>query len=564
MRSFDTASGVDIPAPGGDGGTILVGICSCRAHAMRRAAVRETWMRNSPANVRPVFFVGEGEGIIEDDVVVVRGVPDAYEDLPAKVLGFFLQMLEVDSFDWLFKCDDDTYVALARLDELTRLGYEHVGDAEWMPRRRAASGGAGYLLSRRLVELLAADKTLPGTGYEDLIVSGAAMALCDGRYLATRRLCYHSKRYPRWDNNMITSHWLSPERMKAVHSLCSGLPWHVITIRHTDWQDQVEFYEDGTFARVSCDESGVWDIGDDGQIELDWFDLPREKIDLREPLPGPDRIVVRLYGGLGNQMFQYACGLALARFRGIGLEASCNSPDREFRLERFGVTLVPPPPMDDCQTAQVNQYEEGAEERLWNQANWMNGGVLLLDGYFQNERMFAASAREVAGFFLSSLTPRVPGTPEGFTAVGVHVRRGDFVNHPLHDLCLPEYFLTAMERMREAVRRPWFVIVSDDPGWCRRHFAGPRDVHVAGTGDCFMDFETLLGCDAHILSNSTFGWWAAWLAEHVRRQNGSDTPHYVIAPDQFLNGDTWEILPDRWHRLPPDGTSPSAVLSGSR
>lgn len=563
MCSFDVPPHTG-PLPSAGLQTVLIGICSCRGNGARRAAVRETWAKNPQGNTRPVFFVGEGEGQLEDDVVVVSGAPDDYQHLPAKVQGFFRQMLEESSFDWLFKCDDDTYVALDRLVELTRLGYEHAGDGDWMPLRRAASGGAGYLLSRRLVSELAANESLPRTGAEDVIVSGAAVTLCGGRYLATRRLCYHSRRYPRWDNNQITAHWLSPERMKAVHTLCSGQPWHVMTIHHLTWQDQIEFYEDGIFARVSCDESGVWDTDENGQVELRWFDRPAEKIDIGEPSPGPDRIVVRLQGGLGNQMFQYACGLALARLYGMSLEACWFPLGREFRLERFGVNLIPEPLPDACHTFLADQYEEGLEELLRSHASRMNGGVLLLDGHFQNERMFAIGSRDVASFFLSALTPRIPETPEGYTSVGVHVRRGDFVNHELHDLCQPGYFHTAMEQMRQALRRPWFVIVSDDPEWCRQTFAGPRDIQIMEKGDCFADFETLLGCDAHVISNSTFGWWAAWLAEQVRRRTGVNTPHYVIAPDQFLNGRPWEVLPDRWNRLPPDGSLPPTKFPGVR
>ncbi|BCU79491.1 hypothetical protein llg_42060 [Luteolibacter sp. LG18] len=506
-----------------------------------------------PGNMRVVFFVGEGEEPVEDDVVVVRGVPDDYAHLPAKVLGFFRQMLAEDDFGWLFKCDDDTYVALDRLRDLAGKGYDHVGDAAFMPGRRAASGGAGYLLSRRLVECLVADETLPATGAEDLIISGAAAVLCGGRFLATPRLCHHAKRYPRRDNDVVTSHWLDPRRMRAVHALCRAEPWHVMTISHAHWQDQVELHEDGTFARLSCDDGGTWDVDAHGNVHLRWFDYPADKIDLGEPRSGPERIVVRLQGGLGNQMFQYAAGLSLARRCGLPLEACWHEVSRGFALERFGVALVPSPAAGDCETFLVDDYVEGAEGHLRHHAARMNGGVVFMDGHFQNERLFADAAGEVAEFFLATFVPRATAVPDGYTPVGVHVRRGDFVNHPLHDLCGPGYYLAALERMRGLVERPWFLVVSDDPSWCREHLAAAADVQVMAPADLFTDFEILLGCAAHVISNSTFGWWAAWLAEHVR---GGES-HLVIGPDRFLRGRPWEILPERWLRLCPETPVPA-------
>ena len=279
-----------LAAPCSEGGSILIAVCSCRHYHAKRQVLRETWMKNLPPGTRAVFFVGEGIDEVEDDVFVVEGAPDDYEHLPAKVRAFFGRSLvdpEIGAFDWLFKCDDDTYVAAGRLIELTCLGYEHVGDAEFMPYRRAASGGAGYLLSRRLVEVLAASDGLPNVGPEDVILSGEAVEICEGRCLATRRLSHHARCYPRWDNNLVTAHWLSEKRMRAVHTLCSGPPWHVMTIRNVNWQDQVGFYEDGTFLRLSCDDYGLWDLEEDGTMELRWFDHAWESVKVHSGAKGP-------------------------------------------------------------------------------------------------------------------------------------------------------------------------------------------------------------------------------------------------------------------------------------
>ncbi len=91
--------------------------------------------------------------------------------------------------------------------------------------------------------------------------------------------------------------------MRPVHTLHTAEPWHVMAIRHSQWQDQVASHEDGTFARQSCDHCGYWEQDAKGNLEMRWFDYPADRIDLGEPRPGPARLVVSLQGGLGNQMF---------------------------------------------------------------------------------------------------------------------------------------------------------------------------------------------------------------------------------------------------------------------
>src|SRR5690606_20183194 len=97
---------------------ILVGICSSRKNRQRRDAIRRTWMSAPVNGIRCVFFVGAGDHPLDEPDTVALDCPDDYDHLPAKVIGFFTHCLENFEFDWLFKCDDDTYVALDRLGQL--------------------------------------------------------------------------------------------------------------------------------------------------------------------------------------------------------------------------------------------------------------------------------------------------------------------------------------------------------------------------------------------------------------------------------------------------------------
>ena len=145
---------------------ILIGICSCAKNGELRQAIRETWMPEKSEAMEAVFFVGPG-GSTEDDIVVLDA-PDDYEHLPAKVLAFYRHALNHMSFDYLFKCDDDTYVATERLPELAT-GVDMIGNEFLDGPNQYASGGAGYLLSRNAVAILSEHDQFPSIGDEDLI-----------------------------------------------------------------------------------------------------------------------------------------------------------------------------------------------------------------------------------------------------------------------------------------------------------------------------------------------------------------------------------------------------------
>jgi hypothetical protein len=159
---------------------------------------------------------------------------------------------------------------------------------------------------------------------------------------------------------------------------------------------------------------------------------------------------------------------------------------------------------------------------------------------FQEEACFAEVAAEVRRRF--RLDPIRPAVPPGKTPVAVHVRRGDYVGHPRLDVTTPDYFSNAMAYVTARLPSAHFVFVSEDPEWCRANFKGPN-VTIAPPTDEAEALRTIVGCEAQIISNSTFGWWGAWLA-------GTDL---VVAPDRWHRQEgaygPWEPVPARWHRV---------------
>lgn len=542
----------------GNNSRILVGICSARGNIARRQAVRDSWFNQSPDGVDVCFFVGGGTPLEEERDVLCVDAPDDYDHLPQKVRAFFTACLEQE-FDWLFKCDDDTYLALDRLRGIIVDGYDLVGN-EFLESRGSPSGGAGYLLSRRMVEVLAYDRSLPGVGAEDVIIGEAAIRH-GARFRATTRLCWNSSRFPRSDNDVVTSHWCTPERLRTIKELSDGEA-RLIEVRHRHWSDRLELSPGGAFARCSTFCCGRWFQGENGTIRLEWLDWPEEILmpvnlpDSRAEhrdggpsvidryhcgIPMVECVVVELWGGLGNQMFQYAHGLALADRLGAALKLSFANYGRKFALHHFGLALDDDCPSDCFLIEDMDNSADGNEWPTWNALQESAAPNVKLRGYFQNEGFFRPVGEIVRRRFQIEAT--VPPESSDHTTVCVHVRRGDFLRSSLHNLCRSQYYRDAIRMMRGLIDKPYFLVLSDDPDWCKSEFSSEKDVRVV---DCLGEKDTLAimsGCQAFILSNSTFGWWGAWLAR----------ARPVIAPNRFLAGRAWNICKDDWIQIPPEG-----------
>ena len=164
---------------------------------------------------------------------------------------------------------------------------------------------------------------------------------------------------------------------------------------------------------------------------------------------------------------------------------------------------------------------------------------LRLRGYFQSEKYFAHCAAQIRELFTplrQSRYPRLEGT------ASVHVRRGDYLLLPEHHPVLPrEYHWTAMDCLRQAgIRR--FLVMSDDLPWCRAVHWG-QGVEVIGDLSPLDQLALTISCRAHVMANSTFSWWGAWL--------DPDPDKRVIAPKRwfgpgYAHFDTKDLFPEGW------------------
>lgn len=305
---------------------------------------------------------------------------------------------------------------------------------------------------------------------------------------------------------------------------------------------------------------------------------------INEPL-----ILVRLMGGLGNQMFQYATAKALALKNKVPLKVDTTLLDdksqpheivthRNLDLDVFQLKL-------NFASADEIAFFNGKKQKtlpgkLVNKIHLMlNRKHLILEGErkfhpsvlaltppkclvgsWQSEKYFSMYEAEIRSDFRfkNSVLKESSGILEkilGQESVCVNVRRGDYLTSPLYSKrlgCLSEdYFFRGMRLMKEKVSKPHFFVFADYDAWAKDTFGHLPNVTIVGaehTGDRFSNYFQLMSlCKHFIVANSSFSWWGAWLSGNPGK--------IVIAPKPWFRMQEFEnadMLPDSWIKIPPD------------
>lgn len=232
-------------------------------------------------------------------------------------------------------------------------------------------------------------------------------------------------------------------------------------------------------------------------------------------------MITYIQGGLGNQMFQYAAGLAVSKRLQEPLYINNSfyeaNKSRQYELGVFPISATV-----------SNEQEKLIQEKGFRHQEITESGMMV--GYWQSEKYFADIADQVRKEFY------LPKASVEDDIVAVTVRRGDYLSLPdvFHNLG-DSYYRDALEIFPDHT----VVVFSDDPAWCTENLEWADYVMPCNTA--VTDLSLLSSFKNHIIANSSFGWWGAWLA------NGNT----VVAPrDWFTNGlDTTDLIPDRWIRI---------------
>jgi Glycosyl transferase family 11 len=299
-----------------------------------------------------------------------------------------------------------------------------------------------------------------------------------------------------------------------------------------------------------------------------------------------DLIVVHVVGGLGNQMFQYAAALALARRHGATLRIDASgyrlNRMRSFQLDRLTIPAEYLPsehakPLLPVRPSATLDLAERVLRRLGRPRTFGRRGLyrephyhfdrtffelkppILLDGYFQSERYFAPVTDELHRHF----RPRLPLAPaaagvadmieRAASSISVHVRLGDYVSAAdaarTHGALDGGYYRRAMDILASRNGGDFRVFLfSDAPDEAARLLAFiPDDKLVVVRGDTAQPWDgmVLMGkCRHHIIANSSFSWWGAWL--DPRPDKVVIAPRAWFTSEKLRGRNTCDLYPERW------------------
>lgn len=267
-------------------------------------------------------------------------------------------------------------------------------------------------------------------------------------------------------------------------------------------------------------------------------------------------LIVRLYGRLGNQLFQYAFGRKLSQHHNTNLKI-----DNRFylsKLHHFNVSENLATKIElssiKCQekiaSSEIIYFEEPYHHFYPDFLNIQNN--TYLEGYWQSEKYF----RDIRHIILDDFSLRDPLSPSAqsyaaliqkHNSICVHIRRGDYVNVNQDELFLPmplDYYERAFQALSSIVDVPHLFFFSDDPEWVKENLKlNAPSTLVIGNPD-YEDLALMSLCKHFIIANSTFSWWGAWLSQSPHKQ--------VYAPKQWFNNsqnDTSDLIPTAWIKI---------------
>jgi hypothetical protein len=290
-------------------------------------------------------------------------------------------------------------------------------------------------------------------------------------------------------------------------------------------------------------------------------------------------IIVKLAGGLGNQMFQYALGRHLANKHQCELKLDLtafndkrprkNFVPRDFDLEIFNVRAEAATSKEIatfCKRTRVEVLDKALNKMFGTKASYIREPHFhfsrdvfdapdnaYLEGYWQTEKYFA----DIDSILRSEFKFREPmsDTAESLAkeiscvnSVCVNVRRGDFVTNHRHGWFGNDYFEHGERIIEQNSSDHVFYVFSDDIEWCEKNLRFKRPAMFVShefSGRKFQDYLRLMAlCKHFIIPNSSFAWWAVWFNHNPEKT--------VIAPKRWFNMpslDTSDLFQPNWIKI---------------
>jgi hypothetical protein len=286
-------------------------------------------------------------------------------------------------------------------------------------------------------------------------------------------------------------------------------------------------------------------------------------------------IITKLKGGLGNQLFQYALGRRLAYFNNTDLKLDIyefkNNNIRTYRLGHFNIQE------NFASDEEINKLKRPSNklvairrklmpyykrpfilERFFHFDPNVLGAPnnIYLEGYWQSEKYFKDIEETIHHDFtlkhdLDPINKEIAYNITSSESASLHIRRGDYVSamkiNQIYGTCSLDYYHTAAKKLKGIIPEIHLFVFSDDPEWARENLKLEVPITFIdhnGQDKDYMDLILMSLCHHHIIANSSFSWWGAWLCQNRDK--------IVFAPANWFKSaekDTRDLIPDSWHKI---------------
>jgi hypothetical protein len=279
-------------------------------------------------------------------------------------------------------------------------------------------------------------------------------------------------------------------------------------------------------------------------------------------------IKIKLFGGLGNQMFQFATAYSIAKSKNIDLYLDLSWFNRSnihngFELDKvfdifkkvsflnndFNFTSFKLKEFLNKIDITYQIFKEPHFNYSQNITKLPNH--CFLKGYWQSETYFKEYKDEIKKIFsfdknLDSVNLKIIDKIYRSNSASLHIRRGDFLlkKNQNHQTNLNNYYSKAIREVSKNYNNLKFFIFSDDPNWVSNNFEIKTEYEVINNNlgkKSYIDMYLMSLCKTNIIANSTFSWWAGWLNENENKN--------IFAPNNWFNDksiNTKDLIPKSW------------------
>lgn len=289
-------------------------------------------------------------------------------------------------------------------------------------------------------------------------------------------------------------------------------------------------------------------------------------------------IIVKLIGGLGNQMFQYAVGRRAAHINNTklkldttGYEKQNKITPRKYSLDVFNIeeNFATKKEINRLKKHNIIQRisskiypvfvnKSYVKEKSFNfDPDILNASDnTYLEGYWACEKYFNDVENIIRKEFTfknqpNTISQQTINQIKRCDSVSIHIRRGDYVEdkktNQTHGICSLDYYRRSIEYIVSKIKNPHLYIFSDDSKWVKQNF---KVSYLNTVVDCnfkkkdYEDMRLMSKCKHNIIANSSFSWWGAWLNNNKNK--------IVITPKKWFNNktiDTKDLIPQSWIKI---------------